>query len=123
SGGNGAGLKVGSTRANSLKSDLGVKVEHAFDTSVGLLTPSAQLRWRHEFQNSRVRTASSFAADPTGATAFTSLGATPVKDTGVFVLGATLATNDRLSIGLNYTLEAARGYTSQTGDLRVRYAF
>ncbi|OZI29315.1 autotransporter outer membrane beta-barrel domain-containing protein, partial [Bordetella genomosp. 1] len=123
SGGNGAGLKVGSTSADSVKSDLGLKLEHVFDTSYGALTPNMQLRWRHEFVDSRVRTAASFAADPTGSTSFTSLGATPIKDTGVLVLGATLATRKNLTIGLNYTLEAASGYTSQTGDLRVRYAF
>lgn len=123
SGGNGAALTVQSATTTSLKSDIGAKLEHKLDTSYGALTPSLQVRWRHEFQDSRLNTAASFAADPTGSTGFTTVGATPVRNTGVMVLGATLARGKNLSLSANYTLEAGRGYHSQTGDIRLRWQY
>lgn len=122
-GGSGAALTVQAATATSLKSDIGARLERKLDTSYGGLKPSAQLRWRHEFQDSRLNTAASFAADPSGATSFTTAGASPVRNTGVIVLGATLQRSGNLSLSANYTLEAGRGYHSQTGDVRLRWQY
>lgn len=123
SGGNGAALHVDATKTNSFKSDIGFKLDHVIDTSYGELTPSMQLRWRHEFENSPLRTVASFAADTSGATGFTTFGQAPVKDTGVLVLGALLAHGNNLSISAHYTLEAGNNYQSHFGDIRLRWAF
>jgi outer membrane autotransporter protein len=123
SGGNGAALTVQAATTTSLKSDLGARLERKLDTSYGELTPYVQLRWRHEFQNSRLNTAASFAADPSGATSFTTVGAKPVRNTGVMMLGAALARSKNLSLSANYTLEAGPGYHSQTADMRLRWQY
>jgi outer membrane autotransporter protein len=122
-GGSGAALNVNAATTNSLKSDLGLKLDRLFSTSHGDLTPSAQLRWRHEFQNSGLNSGASFAADTTGATAFSTTGAKPVQDTAVLVLGATLARSKNLSLSVNYTLEHGGGYNAQTGDVRLRWQY
>lgn len=123
SGGNGAALKVDSATTTSLKGDIGARLEYRFDTSYGVLTPSVQLRWRHEFQNSRLNTIASFAADSSGSTSFATMGATPVRNTGTMALGATLMRSKNLSLEANYALEAGQGYIAQTADVRLRYQF
>ncbi|MFJ2367269.1 autotransporter domain-containing protein [Pseudomonas sp. NPDC087697] len=123
SGGNGAALHVDSTSSNSLKSDLGAKLERSFATSYGSVVPSAQLTWRHEYHDTGLQSVANFAADSSGATSFTSPGAKAIDDTGVLALGVTLLHSENLSLGVKYTLEAASGYTANTGDVQVRWNF
>jgi outer membrane autotransporter protein len=123
SGGNGAALHVDSTSTHSLKSDLGTRLERAFATTYGNVVPSAQLIWRHEYQDTRLQSVSNFAADTSSATSFSSSGAKPVDDTGVLALGVTLLRSSTLSLSAKYTLEAASGYTANTGDMQVRWNF
>ncbi|MFT3735393.1 MAG: autotransporter domain-containing protein [Rhodocyclaceae bacterium] len=118
-----AALHVNATNTNSLKSSLGAKLERSLKTSYGEITPQAQLIWRHEFCDTDVQTVANFAADGNGATSFTTRGSTGAADTGVLVLGATLARSQNLSLAAHYTLEAASGYSSHTADLRLRYQF
>lgn len=122
-GGNGAALSVDSTTSHSLKSDLGAKLDRAFSTRYGTVTPSAQLTWRHEFIDTRLDTSASFAADASGSTAFKTQGATPVRDTARLALGLTLAKSDNLSLLARYTIDGASSYTAQTGDLALRWSF
>lgn len=122
-GGNGAALQVGSTDTHSVKSDLGFKLERAYKTSHGLLKPTVQLVWRHEYSDTRMQSVANFAADTSGATTFVSQGAKPISDTGVLTLGATLLRNDNLTLSANYTLETGGGYTAQTGSLLARWRF
>ncbi|WP_305729000.1 autotransporter outer membrane beta-barrel domain-containing protein [Pseudomonas sp. P1.8] len=122
-GGNGAALHVNSTSTHSLKSDLGTKLERSYATEYGNVVPSAQLTWRHEYQDTRLQSVANFAADTAGATSFSSLGAKPVDDTGVLTMGVTLLKSSALSVSAKYTLEAASGYTANTGDVQVRWNF
>ena len=122
-GGNGAALTVNSATYNSLKSELGVKLENSVDTAYGKLLPSVQLGWRHEFREDAVQTGASFAADSTGSTAFVSKNATAVANTGVLNLGVTLLQSQRLSLMAKYTLEAGGGYIAQTGSVQVRWQY
>lgn len=122
-GGNGAALQVGKSSTHSVKSDLGFKLERAYKTTYGLLKPSVQLLWRHEYSDTRLQSIANFAADTIGATTFTTQGAKPVKDTGVLSLGATLLRSDTLTLSANYTLEQGVGYSSQTGSLLARWRF
>ncbi|MNR90977.1 Outer membrane protein B precursor [compost metagenome] len=122
-GGNGAALSVGSSDTHSVKSDLGVKLERAYKTEQGVLKPSVQLLWRHEYSDTRLQSVANFAADTSGATSFITQGAKPVKDTGVLSLGATLLRSNNLSLAVNYTLEQGGGYTSQTGSLLARWRY
>ncbi|WMD21634.1 autotransporter domain-containing protein [Achromobacter seleniivolatilans] len=122
-GGNGAALSVGSSNATSVTSDLGVKFARDFSTSYGTLTPELQLGWRHEFRNNKVLTNASFAGDPTGATAFTTVGASPVRDAALVSAGLTLLKSNNLSISARYELQAGSGFVSQAGGLRLRQMF
>jgi outer membrane autotransporter protein len=122
-GGSGAALHIDSTDTNSLKSDLGAKLERSFATSYGSVVPSAQLTWRHEYHDTSLQSVANYAADTAGATSFASSGAKPIDDTGVLVLGVTLMRSQNLSIGAKYTLEAASGYSANTGDVQVRWDF
>jgi outer membrane autotransporter protein len=118
-----AALQIGSASTSSIKSDLGAKLERSFKTSYGDMIPSAQLSWRHEYRNTGLQSVGNFAADTTGTTSFTTQGAEPEKDTGVLVLGVTLARSQNLTLAAHYTLEAAGGYNAQTADVRLRYQF
>jgi outer membrane autotransporter protein len=121
--GSAAALQIGSASMSSIKSDLGAKLERMYKTSYGDMTPSAQLSWRHEYRNTGLQSVGSFAADTTGSTSFTAQGVAPEKDTGVLVLGMTLARSQNLTLAAHYTLEAASGYNAQTADVRLRYQF
>lgn len=123
SGGAGAALSVSSSKSSSLTSDLGAKLERSFDSSYGRLEPSAQLTWRHEYKDTRLRSFANFAIDTSGSTSFTAFGPTPISDTGIMALGATLTRKENLSLAARYTVEAASGYVAQTVDLRLRYEF
>ncbi len=122
-GGNGAALHVQSDDIDSLKSELGAKLERSFATSYGELIPSAQLTWRHEFRDEGLRSVANFSADVAGETSFASNGPSAIGDTGVLSLGATLVRSERLSLSAKYTLEAGSGYTANTGNLQVRWNF
>lgn len=122
-GGNGAALQVGSSDTHSVKSDLGIKLERNYKTSYGLLKPTAQLLWRHEYSDTRMQSIANFAADTSGATTFVTTGAKPVANTGVLSLGLTLLRNENLTLSTSYTLESGGGYTSQTGSLMARWRF
>lgn len=122
-GGNGAALHVDSDDIDSLKSDLGAKLERSFATSYGELIPAAQLTWRHEFRDEGLRSVANYSADVAGETSFASNGPSAIKDTGVLKLGVTLVRSDRLSLSANYTLEAGSGYTANTGNVQARWDF
>lgn len=122
-GGNGAALHVDSDDIDSLKSDLGAKLERSFATSYGELIPAAQLTWRHEFRDEGLRSVANYSADVAGETSFTSNGPSAIKDTGVLNLGVTMVRSDRLSLSANYTLEAGSGYTANTGNVQARWDF
>jgi outer membrane autotransporter protein len=123
SGGNGAALTVDGNTANSLKSQLGMKLERSFSTSYGILQPAAQLSWNHEFRDFRLSNTASFAADSRGATSFSTLGTTPLRNTAQLSLGATLLKNENLSLSARYTVEVASGYTAQTGNVSLRWQY
>ena len=123
SGGNGAALSVGSSRASSVKSSLGAKLEKGFTTHYGEIVPQLQAKWIHEYNHTRQVTGASFAADPTGQTAFTTVGAAPVADLADLSLGVTLLRANNLSLSVRYELQAAPGFVSQTGTVRLRQLF
>jgi len=122
-GGAGAALHVSADNLNSLKSDLGTKLERSFATSYGNLVPSAQLTWRHEFRDAGLQSVANFTADTAGATSFSSTGPKAVEDTGVLTLGLALVTHNDLTVSAHYTGEAGGGFTANTGDVQVRWAF
>ena len=122
-GGNGAALHVNSDDINSLKSDLGTKLERSFATSYGELIPAAQLTWRHEFRDKGLRSVANYSADVAGETSFASNGPSAINDTGVLNLGVTLVRSNRLSLSAKYTLEAGSGYTANTGNIQARWDF
>jgi outer membrane autotransporter protein len=123
SGGNGAALTVSSARAISVNSALGFKLEEGFKTSYGTLVPDMRLQWLHEYDHTRQVTGASFAADPSGETAFTSAGAGPVSNEASLSFGVTLLRANNLSLTARYELQAGGGFVSQTGSLRLRQLF
>ncbi|MGB9985408.1 MULTISPECIES: autotransporter domain-containing protein [unclassified Herbaspirillum] len=122
-GGNGAALSVNASSSNSLKSELGAKLENTYTVSYGKLLPSVQLGWRHEYRDRATQTGASFVADSTGSTAFVTRSATPVSNIGVLNLGVTLLRSNNLSLTGKYTLETGGGYTAQTGSVQVRWQY
>jgi len=122
-GGNGAALAVGATHATSLRSSVGAKLEQGFETAYGKLVPLVQLQWVHEFNHNPAVTSASFAADPSGQTAFTTVGITPVSNLADLTLGVTLLRANNLSLSARYELQLAKGFVSQTGSLRLQQRF
>lgn len=122
-GGNGGALHISPDSSNSLKSDLGLKAEKAFATGYGDLTPSAQLTWRHEYENHDLRSDAYFAADTTGATQFSTTGPKGGADTGVLTLGTKLASEGHFSVSATYSLEAGGGFIGRNGALEARWDF
>jgi outer membrane autotransporter protein len=121
--GSAAALAIQAAASSSLKSDLGFRLERTLATSLGAVTPSLQLGWRHEFHDSRLRSDSSFVADASNVTDFVTTGVAPIKDTAVLGLGVMLARSRNLSIAANYAVEAARGYTVQSAEMRLRWQY
>lgn len=121
--GGAAALSVTPVTYNSLKSELGVKLERDIDTSYGMLLPSVQLGWRHEYKDSATQVGASFAADGTGSTVFMTQGATPVSDVAVLDVGVTLLKKSNLSLSAKYTLEAGGGYLAQAGSMQVSWQY
>jgi outer membrane autotransporter protein len=122
-GGAGTALHVSANNLNSLKSDLGTKLERSFATNYGSLVPSAQLTWRHEYREAGLQSAANFTADTAGATSFSSTGPKAVEDTGVLTVGLALVTRKDVTVSAHYTGEAGGGFTANTGDVQVRWEF
>jgi outer membrane autotransporter protein len=122
-GGNGAALSIDNTHTDALRSSLGGKLEKTLKTSYGDLLPFAQLLWTHQYNRGRASTNASFAADSSGETDFTIIGATPAQDLAELRLGANLMRSDSMSIALRYDLQAASHYLSQALSLRLRKQF
>lgn len=114
---------MGASHTTSVTSDLGVKFSRELATSYGTLVPELQVAWRHEYNNTRTQTQASFAADPTGQTSFTSLGASPVTDSAVLSAGVKLLRANNLSISARYSLQVGSGYVSHAGSLQLRQLF
>jgi outer membrane autotransporter protein len=122
-GGNGAALSVDSAHTTSVRTNAGVKLEKGFTSRYGDIVPYLQVQWTHEYDHSRLVTGASFAADPTGASAFTTVGATPVADLADIQLGVTLLRANNLSLTARYEVQAGSHFLSQTGSLRLRQMF
>jgi outer membrane autotransporter protein len=123
SGGNGAALSVDAIHATSVQSDLGAKIERAYTSHYGVLIPSMQVAWRHEYDHQKTSIAAQFAADPLGETRFTTQGATPVSDTAVLSAGLTLLRANNLSVTAQYTVQAGKGFLSQAGTVKLKQLF
>jgi uncharacterized protein with beta-barrel porin domain len=90
---------------------------------VSVTSNASSVDGRHEYDNTRTSTTASFAADPSGETSFTTLGASPVNDMAVLSAGATLLRANNLSLTLRYEVQMGSGYLSQSGSLRLRQLF
>ncbi|MBU9200250.1 autotransporter domain-containing protein [Burkholderia multivorans] len=123
SGGNGAALSVGATHETSVRTAFGARLERSFTSKWGTVIPSLDVSWIHEYDQTRLATAASYAADPSGQTAFTTLGASPVSDLADIGIGATLVRSNNLSLTARYELQAGSRFVSQTGSLRLRKLF
>ncbi|WP_374624255.1 autotransporter domain-containing protein [Pandoraea sp.] len=122
-GGNGSALTVGSVGASSVRSALGAKFAVPFETSTGVWVPEVSVQWMHEYNRTRQTTGASFAADPTGQTGFTTVGATPVSNLADVGVGVTLMRASNLSASVRYDLQAGSGFVSHTGIVRVQQRF
>ncbi|WP_321785239.1 autotransporter domain-containing protein [Paraburkholderia sp. J94] len=122
-GGNGSALTIGGEHSSSVRSALGAKLEKSFGTSYGELVPELRVQWIHDYNRTRQTTSASFAADPTGATAFTTLAATPLSNLADVSIGVTLVRASNLSVSARYELQAGSGFISNTGILRLQQRF
>jgi outer membrane autotransporter protein len=122
SGGNGGALTVSSDGSNSVKGEVGLKLEHSFPVARGDVVPELKILARHEFDNGAQLQTQSFAADES-ATTFSTQNVRPVQNTGVLSTGVNLLGKDGVTVTLKYSAEVGTGYVSQGGSLRVRWAF
>ena len=123
SGGDGAALSVDAAHSTSVRSALGGKLERSFGTTYGEIVPDLQLEWVHEYDHTKLANTASFAADPTGQTAFTTVGSVPVSNLADMSLGVTVLKSNNLSLTARYELQAGAHFVSQTGSLRLRQLF
>lgn len=122
-GGNGMALDVSSTHAQSVMSDIGVRIEKSFATGLGNLTPFAQVSWIHQYDNRQVSSHATYAADAIGETSFITKGASPVEDMAGVAVGTTLYDANELSLDARYDLQAGDRYQAHTFSLRLRKSF
>ncbi|WP_313825292.1 autotransporter domain-containing protein [Leclercia sp.] len=122
-GGNGMALDVSSTHAQSVMSDIGVRIEKSFATGLGNLTPFAQVSWIHQYDNRQVSSHATYAADAIGETSFITKGASPVEDMAGVAVGTTLYDANDLSLDARYDLQAGDRYQAHTFSLRLRKSF
>jgi outer membrane autotransporter protein len=122
SGGNGAALNVASEGDNSVKGEAGLKLEHSFKMASGDIVPELKVMYRHEFDNGAQLQTASYAADASEST-FSTLDVRPIENSELLSAGVNLLGKDGVTVTLKYTAEAASGYLSQGGSLRVRWAF
>lgn len=122
-GGNGMALNVGSSHTQSVASDIGARLSHTFDTSLGNLTPFAQLSWIHQYDNRQVSSSASYAADTVGETRFITKGIAPVEDMAGVAVGSTLYDVNGLSFDARYDLQAAEHYQAHAFSLRLQKTF
>lgn len=122
-GGSGAALRVDALSTTSLKSDIGAKIERGYSTAYGELVPEVKAVWRHEYRGGHQNQSASFAADLSGATAFTTENMSPAKDSLALSAGVTIIRNSTLTLSAKYEVEHASGYTSQVGRVRLRWVF
>jgi outer membrane autotransporter protein len=123
SGGNGAALAVDAAHSTSVRSALGAKLERGFETKYGMIVPDLQVKWIHEYDHTQTTTGASYAADPTGQTAFTTVGPVLVSDLADISLGVTVLRANNMTVTARYELQAAPRFVSQTGMLRLRQLF
>jgi len=121
-GGNGAALNVASEGDNSLKGEAGLKLERSFKMASGDFVPEVKVMYRHEFDNGAQLQTASYAADASEST-FSTLNVRPIENSELLSAGVNLLGKDGVTVTLKYTAEAASGYLSQGGSLRVRWAF
>lgn len=121
--GSGSALAVQSSSVNAVRSGLGARLEKNIQTSMGELTPFAQFIWSHQYNDSRMSTSASFAADSTGVTSFTTQSAAPMKNVAELALGLNLLKKDDLTLSARYDLQAARHYDAQTFSVRLQKRF
>nr|WP_318384192.1 autotransporter domain-containing protein [uncultured Enterobacter sp.] len=122
-GGNGMALDVDASHSQSVTSDIGARVEKTFDTRLGNLTPFAQISWIHQYDNRRMSSGASYAADTIGETQFTTKGAAPVKDMAGLSLGSTLYSANDLTLDARYDVQAGDRYQAHTFSLRLNKSF
>lgn len=116
----GANLSVDEQSATSVRSGLGVKVAHAFESGTNQIIPEGRATWFHEFRDNAPNQTAQFSA---GGSAFTSTGAKPAQNSAVLGVGLTIATADQVSVSANYDAELKDHYVGHNGMLQVRLDF
>lgn len=122
-GGDGAALAIDAAHVTSVKSDVGVKLERQFHTTLGNVAPYLQVQWRHEYVSNRMSVTANYAADSSGDTTFTTLGTKPISDIADITVGATLVNAKEFTLTARYDLQLAPHFIAQTGGLRLSKQF
>ncbi|MCR6633092.1 MAG: autotransporter domain-containing protein [Magnetospirillum sp.] len=116
----GANLSVEEQTNTSLRSGLGVKLAHTFQSGTNRIIPEGRATWFHEFRDDAPNQTARFSA---GGSSFTTTGAKPAQDSAVLGVGLTVATADQVSVSANYDAELKDGYVGHNGTLQVRLDF
>ncbi len=117
-------LNYGSSTAKAVLSFLGGQASYAISTGFGVITPTVRANWAHQYNSGDTGVSVKYSADPTGLSAFTLVGDSPVKDYFDLGVGAAMQLAGSLSGFVNYDAILGLSHTSFnsfTGG--VRYAF
>ncbi len=91
----GLGLAVDARTVNSLQSALGVRLQRAFGTSFGVVTPYAIAQWNHEFHVQQASITSKYVNDP-----FNVFFSIPTEDAGSNYAVLTLGLSGQFQRGI-----------------------
>jgi outer membrane lipase/esterase len=119
----GLGLAVDARTVDSLQSALGVRLQRAFGTSFGVVTPYATAQWNHEFLAQQSSITSKYVNDP-----FNVFFTIPTEDAGanyaVFTLGLSGQFERGIAAFVQYGTTAwLKNVSNQTLSLGVRIPF
>lgn len=117
--GSSAALNVDSARYEALEAGLGLRLKGSFLVGSGLLKPEAKLMAYHDFAADSSSVTSTYIL---GGNAFTTFGASPVRDSYEAGVGATYELGN-FSVGLSYDRLTKTGFDADTVTGKVRYDF
>lgn len=117
--GSSAALHIDSERFESAEAGLGLRLKGDFVLGSGVLKPEAKIMAYHDFAADSSSTTSTYIL---GGNAFTTFGASPVRDSYEAGVGATYELGN-FSVGLSYDRLSKSGFDADTVTGKVRYDF
>jgi len=118
-----AALTIADDDADSFRTNLGGRINYAWETSWGKIIPEVRAAWHHEYLNDRRNINASFV-DIALPGSFSTPTSNPDRDFGVFGAGVSALIGDSWTLTLDYDVEAGREeFVAHRINGGIRYAF